>query len=76
MWTDERLDDLARRIDAGFGRVDADVRELRGEVHTQGAELWVEITALRGNLIRVGGAMIGAVVTGFLGVIAAVLAGG
>jgi hypothetical protein len=29
MWTDERLDDLARRMDAGFERVDRDIRELR-----------------------------------------------
>jgi hypothetical protein len=28
-WTDERLDDLARRVDAGFDRVDSDIRELR-----------------------------------------------
>ena len=31
-WTDERLDDLSRRMDNGFERVDADIRELRGEV--------------------------------------------
>ena len=29
MWTDERLDDLARRMDAGFDRIDRDIRELR-----------------------------------------------
>lgn len=28
-WTDERLDDLARHIDSGFHRLDADIRELR-----------------------------------------------
>jgi hypothetical protein len=27
-WTDERLDDLSRRVDAGFTRVDADLRGL------------------------------------------------
>ena len=26
-WTDERLDDLARRVDVGFDRVDRDIRE-------------------------------------------------
>jgi hypothetical protein len=31
-WTDERLDDLNARMEKGFGRVDADIRELRGEV--------------------------------------------
>jgi hypothetical protein len=29
MWTDERLDDLALKMDAGFERVDRDIRELR-----------------------------------------------
>jgi hypothetical protein len=31
-WTDERLDDLANRMDRGFDRVDKDLRELRGEM--------------------------------------------
>jgi hypothetical protein len=29
MWTDQRLDDLARRMDSGFERVDRDIRDLR-----------------------------------------------
>jgi hypothetical protein len=36
MWTDERLDDLAKKVDAGFERVDTDIRELRTAVH----QLW------------------------------------
>jgi hypothetical protein len=36
MWTDERLDDLSNRMDAGFDRVDQDIRELRTAVH----QLW------------------------------------
>jgi hypothetical protein len=36
MWTDERLDDLANKVDAGFERVDRDMRELRTTVH----QLW------------------------------------
>lgn len=64
-WTDDRLDDLSRRMDAGFERVDRDIRDLRGELHT-------ELTALRVTLLRVGGA----IVVGLVGVIAAVLAGG
>jgi hypothetical protein len=34
-WTDERLDDLAARVEMGFDRVDTDVRELRSEVNTR-----------------------------------------
>lgn len=69
--TDERLDDLARRMDAGFNRVDADIRDLRVEVRTQGVELRGEIDALRVTLVRVGGG----IMAGLVGVIAAVLAG-
>jgi hypothetical protein len=29
MWSDNRLDDLARKVDAGFERVDTDIRHLR-----------------------------------------------
>jgi hypothetical protein len=70
-WSDARLDDLAKRMDAGFARVDArmdsgfarvdgDIRELRGE-----------ITALRTTLLHVGGGIMACLV----GVIAAVLVG-
>ncbi len=75
-WSDERLDDLSTRMDAGFARVDADIRELRRAVLDQGVELRGEIAALRVTMIRVGGAMVGAMLAGFLGVVAAVLAGG
>lgn len=61
-WNDERLDDLANRMDAGFARVDADIRELR-------AELRFEIGGLRLTLLRVGGG----IMVGLVGVIAAVL---
>lgn len=64
-WTDERLDDLARRMDAGFARVEAGIRELRGEFRT-------EIGGLRVTLLRVGGG----IMVGLVGVIAAVVAGG
>ena len=57
-WTDERLDDLANRMDAGFARVDADIRELRAE-----------IGGLRLTLLRVGGG----IMVGLVGVIAAIL---
>ena len=57
-WTDERLDDLATRMDAGFARVDADIRELRAE-----------ISGLRLTLLRVGGG----IMVGLVGVIAAIL---
>jgi len=60
-WTDERLDDLSRRVDAGFDKVDRDLRELRSEMG-----------ALRITLLRIGGGII----AGLVGVIAAVLVNG
>ncbi len=62
-WTDERLDDLAQRMDAGFDRLDRDIRDLR-------VELRDEIGALRLVLLRVGGG----IMVGLVGVIAAVVA--
>lgn len=38
-WTDELLGDLAGRMDKGFERVDADIRELRAYVHGLRAEM-------------------------------------
>jgi hypothetical protein len=58
-WTDERLDDLARRMDDGFNRVDADLRAVNAR-----------IDALRRTMVQVGGGMIAAFVAGFLGLIA------
>jgi hypothetical protein len=57
-WTDERLEDLANRMDAGFARVDADIRDLRAE-----------IGGLRLAILRVGGG----IMIGLVGVIAAIL---
>jgi archaellum component FlaC len=34
-WTDDRLDDLANRMDRGFDRVDKDTRELRAETKSE-----------------------------------------
>jgi hypothetical protein len=53
-WTDERLDDLARRMDAGFARVDYDIRELRGEIGSLRTEMHSEIGCLRGTMNRFG----------------------
>jgi hypothetical protein len=64
-WTDERLDELARRMDAGLGKVDREIRELRDELR-------LEMAAMRNAMNRVGGG----IVVGLVGVIAAVFANG
>jgi hypothetical protein len=68
-WTDDRLDDLANRMDAGFARVDADIRELRAELRAEMGGLRGEIGVLRVTLLRVGGG----IMIGLVGVIAAIL---
>jgi len=56
--TDRRFDDLERRMESGFDRVDGDMRELRGE-----------LSALHRTIIQFGAAMLAA----FVGLVAAVL---
>ncbi|HET7417836.1 MAG TPA: hypothetical protein VFJ61_09455 [Solirubrobacterales bacterium] len=55
-WTDERLDDLSRKVDQGFARLDADMRALNGR-----------FDSLQKTLIQVGGvitaALIGVIAT-------------
>ncbi|MDX6653057.1 MAG: hypothetical protein QOJ38_1838 [Solirubrobacterales bacterium] len=68
-WTDERLDDLSKTIAAGFGRVDEDVRELRGEVHLLRSEMNARFDTLQGTMMRFGGGFL----VGLVGLIGAVL---
>jgi hypothetical protein len=58
-WTDERLDDLSRRMDTGFERVDGDIRDLRSEMNAGFAEL-------RTVMYRFGGTIIAAIVVSTL----------
>jgi hypothetical protein len=67
-WTDERLDDLANRVDAGFARIDTEIRELRAELRAEIGGLRLEIGGLRLTLLRVGGG----IMVGLVGVIAAI----
>lgn len=71
-WTDERLDDLAQRMDAGFERVDREMREGFARVDRDIRELRMEIGGLRTTLVRVGGG----IMVGLVGVIAALAVGG
>jgi hypothetical protein len=62
-WTDERLDDLARRVDDGFSRLDEDMRSLRTEVTAR-------IDGLQRTMLQLGGGLIAAYLVGFGGLIA------
>jgi hypothetical protein len=50
-WTDERLDDMSRRMDAGFERMERGIRELRAEFKT-------ELSEMRAAMNRVGGSIV------------------
>jgi hypothetical protein len=44
-WTDERMDDLARRVDRGFERADRELATLSGRIEAQGVALSDRIDA-------------------------------
>jgi hypothetical protein len=64
-WTDERLDDLSRRMDQGFARIDADLRSLGERIDAQGASLSARIDALQHTVL----AMTVTTLLGFAGLI-------
>jgi hypothetical protein len=61
-WTDERLDDLSKKVDQGFARLDADMRALNGR-----------FDSLERTLIQIGfafGAALLALIAALIGTIA------
>jgi hypothetical protein len=62
-WTDERLDDLSRRMDNGFDRLDLDLRSLRSEMNSR-------FDALHRIILQVGGGMMATILIGFASLIA------
>jgi hypothetical protein len=61
-WTDERLDDLAKRMDKGFDEVKREIREVRGEVR----DLRLEMNAMQRTMIIGFVTLIGSVLGGIL----------
>ena len=65
-WTDERLDDLNKKVDDGFARLDGDIRELRGDLNRQVGSLRSEMNgrfdALNRNLLAGAVAVIAAII--------------
>ena len=84
-WTDQRLDDMARRMDDGFNRVDQDIRALRAEMSSRfdAADARAEARfdamgartdAFQRTMLQLGGGMIVTFVVGFAGILVAQLA--
>lgn len=61
-WTDERLDDMSRRMDQGFDRVDRDLRDIRGEIR----DVRGEVGELRSLIYRFGTGIIATIVVAIL----------
>jgi hypothetical protein len=65
MWTDERLDDLNRRVDLGFGEVRADIREVRAEILWLRAETNERLDGLQRSITQLAVALTAAMLAGF-----------
>ena len=50
-WTDERLDDLAKRMDKGFDEVKGEVRELRSEMNSRFNSIDARFDALQRTMV-------------------------
>ena len=79
-WTDERLDDLSKKVDVGFKEMRTEFRTLRGEIagEFQAARGEIqgvrdEVAAMNRNLIQLTWGLIGMMLVGFLGIIATIL---
>ena len=72
-WTDERLDDLNKRVDAGFGEMREEFRAFRVELKTEFQAVRTEIGAVNRNLMQLTWGLIGAMLVGFLGTIVALI---
>ena len=80
VWTDERMDDLANRMDTGFERVDRDIRDLaarmdrefqdvRAQMDTRFERVDSEMQGIRSDIRGFGIALM----VGLVGVIAALI---
>jgi hypothetical protein len=76
-WTDERLDDLAQRMDRGFDRLDArferlDIRfeRLDARIDDRFDAMNARFDAMQRTMLQIGGGLIGTLIVAFAGVFA------
>jgi hypothetical protein len=81
-WTDDRLDDLANRMDRGFDRVDTDIRELRAEMANrfEGVDHRFEaidsqLYSIQRTMVQAAIAMTATFITGFAALGGLIIAG-
>jgi hypothetical protein len=66
-WTDERLDDLNKKVDEGFKDMRAEFRSVRGEFQAVRAEMATQVAMLNQTMYRLFGGMS---VTWVIGIVA------
>jgi hypothetical protein len=72
-WTEERLDDLNKKVDDGFGDMRTEFRTMRGEMSEEFRATREEMAAGRRTLTQMAAGIWITAVVGFLGVIATVI---
>jgi chromosome segregation ATPase len=75
-WTDERLDDLNKKVDDGFREMREEFRAVRGEMQGLRGEIQGvrdEIAVMSRNLMQLTWGLIGTMLVGFLGTIVALV---
>jgi len=79
-WTDQRLDDLNKRVEdidqrmeTGFAEMREEFRAMRGEMQSEFQATRAEIGAVSRHLMQLTWGLIGTMLVGFLGTIAALV---
>jgi hypothetical protein len=72
-WPDTRLDDMSRRMDAGFDRVDAELQAVDARMDAGFARVGDRFDAFQRTMLQIGGGVIAALL-GLLGALVGVIA--
>jgi hypothetical protein len=72
-WTDERLDDLAKRVDNGFEEVKGEIRDLRSEINLRFAAVDARFDAMQRTMIIGFASIAGSIGASVIGGVLAIL---
>lgn len=68
-WTDERLDDLNKKVDEGFKDMREEFRAVRGEFQAVRSEMATQVAMLNQTMYRLFGGMLVAWVVGIVAIL-------
>jgi hypothetical protein len=69
VWTDERLDDLNKKVDEGFRDMREEFRAVRGEFQAVRSEMATQVAMLNQTMYRLFGGMLVAWVVGIVAIL-------